>query len=147
MTGLRLRLPRPATGPPSWNSPKLLRRLLGKLPGKLGVLGELLGELLRRLPFLCSSEKGQSCRQSPQQFPQHPEFPRQFPQQSPQQFWGIPARGSCSWPGESQALGDGDMISNPEYVNGCSSNGVFEVQKANPSPTLPQPPPQLFPNR
>ena len=36
----------PSTGPPSPDSPKLLR----KLPGKLGVLGGVLGELLRRLP-------------------------------------------------------------------------------------------------
>ena len=50
-----LRFPRPSIGPPSLDSPKVLRRLLRKLPGKHGVLGGVLGELLRRLSVLCGA--------------------------------------------------------------------------------------------
>ena len=104
---IALRFPWPSTGPPSPDSPKMLRRLPRRLPGKLGVLGELLGELLQRLPgglpLLWGAEKQHSSRQSPHQLPQHssqhPQFPRQFPRQSPQQFWGIRAWGPCWWSG------------------------------------------------
>ena len=80
---LALPFPRPSTGPPSPNSPKLLRRLPGKLPGKLGVLGGVVGELLRRLPksavSLLFRGRGSLRSSSPGTPPSTPSFPGNFP--------------------------------------------------------------------
>ena len=109
---LHCHFPRPSTGPPSWDSPKLLQRLSGKLLGKLGVLGGGPARLLRRLPgdSPCSEDQrngtlpgslgGSFPRHSTQDTRVSPAVSRQ----SPQQFWGIPARGSCRWSGELQSL-------------------------------------------
>ena len=95
-------LPRPATGPPSWNSQNCCGDSWEHC-GETRVLRELLWRLPAGLPFLCRSRRNGGHRSSsPKQFPQHPEFPR--PRHLPQQFWGIQARESCSWPGELQKL-------------------------------------------
>ena len=96
-----------ATPPASYRTPELefpktAAETAGETAGETRGAGGTAAGTAAVTSFLCSSEEGQSCRQSPQQFPQHPEFSWRFSQQSPQQFWGIPARGSCSWPGESQ---------------------------------------------
>ena len=66
---IRLPFPRPSTGPPSPNSPKLLRGLLEKLPRQLGVLWGVSGELLRRLRksavSLALKGRGSLCSSSP----------------------------------------------------------------------------------
>ena len=83
---LGMPFPRPSTGPPCWDSPKVLWRLPGKLSGKLGCWEECRGNW------------------------RSPPAPRVSPGVSPavsaaQQFWGIPAWGSCRRLGEWQLFG------------------------------------------
>ena len=74
-----------------------------------GVLGELLRRLPGRVPFLCSSEQGQSPPGSLRtrllkqlRGPARPEVPRAMllADSHPQQFWGNPRSGACRWWGE-----------------------------------------------
>ena len=61
--------------PASWNSPKLLRRLLGKLPGNSGCWGNCCGDCRQDCPFSEEQRNG-SHRSSSRSTP---SFPGSFP--------------------------------------------------------------------